>query len=52
MIKLETGEVAATTELTGVHIDTVKRKSCPIPPDVRARLERLAVSPTAFAHSG
>ncbi len=27
----ETGEVAAITVLTGVHIDTLARKSCPLP---------------------
>lgn len=27
----ETGEIAATTELTGVHLDTTLRKSCPFP---------------------
>ena len=52
MTKLATGEVAATTELTGVHIDTVARKSVALPPDARARLERLVVSPAAFAQTG
>ncbi len=34
----ETGEIAATTEMTGVHLDTVLRKSCPFPgAGVRAR---------------
>jgi acyl-CoA thioester hydrolase len=51
MAKLETGEIAATTELTGVHIDSVKRKSCPFPPKLRARLQELTVSPGAYAHS-
>ena len=27
----ETGEIAATAEITGVHLDTVLRKSCPFP---------------------
>ncbi len=27
----ETGEIAATAEMTGVHLDTVLRKSCPFP---------------------
>ena len=52
MIKLETGEIAAITELTGVHIDSVKRKSCPFPPNLRARLVELTVLPAAYAHSG
>jgi acyl-CoA thioester hydrolase len=33
----ETGELAATTTLTGVHLDTQLRKSCPFP---QAILER------------
>lgn len=33
----ETGEVAATTTLTGVHLDTQTRKSCPFPPAVLTR---------------
>ena len=31
----ETGEVVATTELVGVHIDTKLRKACSIPQSVR-----------------
>ena len=27
----ETGEIAATAEMTGVHLDTASRKSCPFP---------------------
>ncbi len=30
----ETGEVAAITVLTGVHIDTLARKSCPLPTEM------------------
>jgi acyl-CoA thioester hydrolase len=30
----DSGEVAATTELTGVHLDLVTRKSRPFPPDI------------------
>jgi len=33
----ETGEVAATCRLTGVHIDTLSRKSQALPADVAAR---------------
>jgi acyl-CoA thioester hydrolase len=33
----ETGEVAATAELTSVHIDTGLRKSCPLPKEVIER---------------
>ncbi|WP_181769105.1 acyl-CoA thioesterase [Streptomyces albidus (ex Kaewkla and Franco 2022)] len=32
-----TGEVAAVTVLTGVHIDTGKRRSCPMPEEQLAR---------------
>jgi acyl-CoA thioester hydrolase len=34
----ETGEVAAITELVGVHIDTKLRKACSIPQSVRERV--------------
>jgi acyl-CoA thioester hydrolase len=34
----ETGEVAATTELVGVHIDTKLRRACSIPAEVRQRV--------------
>lgn len=33
----EIGELAATTTLTGVHLDTRLRKSCPFPPAVLER---------------
>jgi acyl-CoA thioester hydrolase len=33
----DTGEVAATTKLVGVHIDALARKARPLPSDVRAR---------------
>jgi len=32
-----TGEIAATTVIVGVHIDTVARKARPLPVDVRER---------------
>jgi acyl-CoA thioester hydrolase len=38
LIKDQTGEVAATTELTGVHLDMVSRKSCPFPADIAAQI--------------
>jgi acyl-CoA thioester hydrolase len=37
----ETGEVAATSMLVGVHIDTKHRTACPLPADVRERLVAL-----------
>ena len=39
----ETGEVAATAEMTGVHLDTVLRKSCPFPGEVFDRARALIV---------
>jgi len=37
----ETDEIAAATELTGVHMDTVRRKSCPFPEQVFERSRAL-----------
>ena len=37
MRNAETNEVAATTTLTGVHLNTDTRKSCPFPPEVLER---------------
>jgi acyl-CoA thioester hydrolase len=34
MRNAESGEIAAVCELTGVHIDTLARKSCPFPTEV------------------
>jgi len=30
----ESGEIAATSVITGVHLDTETRKTCPFPPEV------------------
>jgi len=38
----ETGEVAATTTLTAVHMDAEKRKSCPFPPEILKRGRKMA----------
>jgi len=35
MRKADTGEVAATTTLTGVHLDKVARRACPFPSGIR-----------------
>jgi len=35
------GEVAATTLLVGVHIDTRVRRACPLPADVLARAQAM-----------
>jgi len=49
MLNEESGELAAVTLLTGVHIDTVTRKSCPFPADLRTRAEAfLAPDPGAW----
>lgn len=40
----ETGDIAATTELTAVHLDTVKRKACPFPEAVLERARALIVA--------
>ena len=37
----ETGEIAATAEMTGVHLDAVLRKSCPFPGQVFERASAL-----------
>jgi acyl-CoA thioester hydrolase len=37
----ETGELAATTILVGVHFDTTLRQARPLPPDVRACAMRM-----------
>ena len=38
LISDQTGEIAATTELTGVHLDMVSRRSCPFPSDISAQI--------------
>lgn len=40
----ETGEIAAVTALTGIHIDRRVRKSCPFPEDVLARGRNMIVT--------
>jgi acyl-CoA thioester hydrolase len=39
LINDQTGEIAATTELTGVHLDMVSRKSCPFPEEIAALIQ-------------
>jgi len=39
MYNATTGEEAATTELTGVHLDADARRSVPFPEDIAARLQ-------------
>jgi len=42
MVNAETGVEAATQTVTAVHVDLKARKSCPIPPALKARVEELA----------
>jgi acyl-CoA thioester hydrolase len=41
MINAETGEVAATSELTGVHFDTDARGACPLPDEIAHRARAM-----------
>ena len=51
MLNDDTGELVATTLLTGVHIDTDARRSCPMPDELRRRAEALlAPDPAAWAN--
>lgn len=42
MVDDVTHEIVATTELTGVHMDTVTRRSCPFPDTIVAQGRRAA----------
>jgi len=44
MLNTETGELSATTTLTGVHLNSETRKSCPFPQDILDRGRRLIAS--------
>jgi len=41
MVNDGTGELAATTTLVGVHLDTTSRRACALPAAVATRLETL-----------
>jgi len=41
MRKLDTDEVAATTTLTGVHLDTVARRACAFPEAIKQRASAM-----------
>jgi acyl-CoA thioester hydrolase len=41
MRKADTDEIAATTTLTGVHIDTIARRACAFPAEVREKAAML-----------
>jgi acyl-CoA thioester hydrolase len=43
MLNDETGEIAAISELTGVHMDALTRKSCPLPAAVHELGGRLMI---------
>jgi acyl-CoA thioester hydrolase len=43
MVNAETRELAARTTLTGVHVDTETRKSCPFPVEILERGRGLVV---------
>ena len=42
MINAENGEVCATCEIVGVHVDMQQRTSCPFPADLRAKAAAVA----------
>ena len=44
MRKRETDEVAATTTLTGVHLDSVARRACAFPDAIKARASSMLES--------
>jgi len=41
MRKADTDEIAATTTLTGVHVDTIARRACAFPAEVRDKAAML-----------
>jgi acyl-CoA thioesterase FadM len=41
MRKENSGEIAATTILVGVHLDTATRRACAFPPDVSERARKM-----------
>lgn len=43
MIKSDTNEIAAETELTGVHIDTARRKSCEFETEISGKISQLGL---------
>lgn len=44
MLNTETGEIAAITWLTGVHIDSNLRRAVTMPEEMRARAEKLVTA--------
>jgi len=43
MVNVETNEIAATTTLTGVHLNSESRKSCPFPAEIVERGRGLII---------
>lgn len=46
MRNTETGEIAATSEMTAVHLDTLRRKSCPLPEEAIERARGMIAERT------
>jgi len=46
MLNDETGALSATTMITGIHMDTERRKACPFPEEVVERAKALIVTIT------
>jgi len=44
MFNSETNELAATSMLLGVHLDTVVRKAAPLPEEIAAKAREMIVS--------
>jgi acyl-CoA thioester hydrolase len=44
MYNVERGEIAASTEITAVHLDKVAHEACPFPAVVRAKAQALLVA--------
>ncbi len=51
MRKADTGEVAAATTLTAVHLDTVARRACAFPASVREKGATLLAQVDSFDHA-
>jgi acyl-CoA thioester hydrolase len=44
MLNIETGEIAATSEVAAVHLDKVEHKACAFPPAIRERAQALSAA--------
>jgi acyl-CoA thioesterase FadM len=49
MRRTDTGEVAATTVITAVHLDTRARKATAFPAEIRARAQALCAAASDIA---